>query len=88
MPAGGVVVAYRFDADLPSRTQPVPPLAPGETWVKVDGRPAILSRTPTSLSWHFSGAPEFIEARWDPANSDAALDGIRLVVESWHWQSP
>ena len=88
VPRGGVVLAYRFDPWLPSHPQPTPTLGPGEASVDVGGRPAIQSRTATSALWHFPGAPEFIEARWNPEDSQRALEGVQLAIRTWQWDSP
>ncbi len=88
VPADGIVLAYRFGAYLPSHPQPTPSLAPGDEWVEVGGRGAILSRTSTSMTWHFPGAPEFIEARWGLDAAQVAPGRIEMVISTWHFDSP
>ena len=84
----GVVLAYRFGAWLgPVAPQPSPSLAPGDTWVQVGGRSAVLSRTNTSMAWHFPGAPEFIEARWGSESAEVAPGRVEMVIDTWQWDS-
>lgn len=86
VPDDGVVLAYRFGAWLgPIHPQPTPNLGPGDEWVEVAGRAAVLSRTDTSMTWHFPGAPEFIEARWGPGIAEAARSEVTTVIASWVW---
>lgn len=87
VPDDGIVVAYHFSGHLPM-PQPIPSLAAGEEWAEVGGRNAILSRTSTSMRWHFPGAPEFIEARWGPAAAQTAPAQLQTVISSWHFDSP
>ena len=89
VPSSGVVLAYHFGSWLgPIAPQPTPSLGPGDEWVEVGGRSAILSRTEGSMIWHFPGAPEFIEARWGPDVSDVAPGRVDDVIATWHWASP
>jgi hypothetical protein len=89
VPTNGVVLAYHFGSWLgPIAPQPTPSLGPGDEWVEVGGRSAVLSRTDNSMIWHFPGAPEFIEARWGPDLSDVAPGRVDDVIASWHWASP
>lgn len=86
VPDDGVVLAYRFGAWLgPIAPQPTPDLGPGEEWVTVAGRPAVLSETGTSMTWHFPGAPEFIEVRWGPGVAELARSEVTMVIASWLW---
>jgi hypothetical protein len=89
VPNDGVVLAYHFGSGLgPIAPQPTPSLGPGDEWVEVGGRSAILSRTDNSMIWHFPEAPEFIEARWGPDVSDIAPDRVEAVIAAWRWASP
>lgn len=89
VPSDGMVLAYHIGSSLgPIFPQPTPSLRPGEEWVEVGGRSAILSRTDNSMIWHFPGAPEFIEARWGPDVSDIARGRIEAVIAAWRWASP
>ena len=86
VPTDGVVLAYRFDAWLgPIAPQPTPSLGPGDEWVEVGGRGAILSRADTSMTWHFPGAPEYIEVRWGPDVSMTAPGQVQMAIDTWQW---
>jgi hypothetical protein len=88
VPSDGVVLAYHVGSWLgPIAPEPTPSLGPGDAWVVVDGRVAVLSRTDTSMTWHLAGAPEFIEARWGPDVAQEAPGWVEAVIASWHWES-
>jgi len=87
VPNGGVVLAYHFSAGgAMVAPQPLPPLGPNDEWVGVRGRPAVLTHLNNAMIWHFPGAPEFIEARWDPAIGDQARSQVEMLLATWDWE--
>ena len=88
VPADSVVLAYHLGGWLgPINPWPTPSLGPADRWEEVGGRSAVLSRTPTSLRWAFVGAPEFIEARFDPTIAEQASAEVQSLISSWRWDS-
>jgi hypothetical protein len=86
VPANGAVLAYHFSAWLgPTFVEPTPSLGPGDRWVEVGGRAAILSTTDQSMVWHFPGAPEFIEAHWGSLAAAEVRSQVQMVIDSWRW---
>jgi hypothetical protein len=63
-------------------------LDPGDEWVDVGWRGAIHSQLDNTMTWHFPGAPEYIEARWDPAIADQARSQLQMVLATWNWDQP
>jgi hypothetical protein len=86
VPSSGVVVAYYYLSFLRTHPQPTPSLGPGERWVDVGGRAAVLAQTATSMLWHFPGAPEFIEARWGAANAERSRAEVETMIARWRWK--
>lgn len=86
LPDGGVVLAYQ-DWALPRLVEPAGlELAPGDRWMSIDGRSALLSETSATMTWHFDQSFDWIEVRMSPGTAAANRDVVSRVLASWRWK--
>lgn len=86
VPENGVVVAYYVLGWLgPIHPLPTPSLGPGDRWVTVGGRAAVMSRSKTTATWAFPGAPEYIQARFGHGFGGKMPSEIEDLIASWKW---
>lgn len=83
VPDDGIVLDYRIAPNI--GYWPAPTLKPGDAWVTVGGRSALLSKSADEMTWQFLGLPEYIEVQWGQGLSKQAPDLVAQVMASWYW---
>ena len=83
VPDDGIVLDYRIAPNI--GYWPAPTLKPGDAWVTVGGRSALLSKSADEMTWQFLGLPEYIEVQWGQGLSKQVPDLVAQVMASWYW---